>query len=299
MNTPMDEVYLNFSPDSLWLLNICLGLIMFGVSLDLKLSEFKNLAKAPKGVWLGLVSQFLLLPALTYILVYFWNPSPSMALGMILVAACPGGNVSNFISSLSGGSLALSVSLTMLATMLSPFLTPLNFTLWGQGFFPAQHIMKEIDVTYLQLAETVLVLLVIPMILGMLFSYRFPKLTLFIKKPIRVISLVIFAAFVVIAFSKNVDLFLAFIAAIFILVMFHNLMAYFGGWLVGWLGKLPVNEKKSIIVETGIQNSGLALVIIFNFFDGLGGMALIAAWWGIWHILAGLGIASVMRLWKN
>lgn len=299
MNTPMDEVYLNFSPDSLWLLNICLGLIMFGVSLDLNLLEFKNLAKSPKGVWLGLVSQFLLLPALTFVLVSIWKPNPSLALGMMLVAACPGGNVSNFISSLSGGSIALSVSLTMLATLLSPFLTPLNFTLWGQAYEPAQHIMKEIDVTYLQLAETVLVLLVIPMIAGMLFSNRFPKLTLVIKKPIRIISLVIFAAFVVVAFSKNVDLFLAFIGAIFLLVLVHNLTAFFGGWLVGTAGKLPVNEKKSIIVETGIQNSGLALVVIFNFFDGLGGMALVAAWWGIWHILAGLGIASVMRLWKS
>lgn len=248
---------------------------------------------------MGLIAQFILLPTLTFVLIWLWSPPPSLALGMILVAACPGGNVSNFISSLGGGSIALSVSLTMLATLLSPFLTPLNFTLWGNAYAPAQHIMTEINVTYLQLAETVMILLVIPMILGMVFARKLPTLTARIKKPIRIISLVIFAAFVIIAFSKNVDLFLAFIGAIFVLVLVHNLSAFLGGWIMGWAGRLPLPERKSIIVETGIQNSGLALVVIFNFFDGLGGMALVAAWWGIWHILAGLGIASLMRIWKN
>ncbi len=295
----MNEIYLNFSQDSLWVLNISLGLIMFGVALDLKLGQFKELLKAPKGVWFGLASQFLILPILTFIAIYFLNPEPGIALGMMLVAACPGGNVSNFISAMSGGSIALSVTLTMLATLLSPVLTPFNFTFWGSMYEPAGHIMKEIDVTYIQLVETVLILLVIPMIIGMLFAARLQTITEKIKKSIRILSLVIFAGFVVIAFSKNVDAFTAFIGAIFFWVLVHNLVAFGGGWIMGKLGGLPVSERKSLIIETGIQNSGLALVIIFNFFDGLGSMALIAGWWGIWHILAGLGIASLMRLWKS
>lgn len=295
----MDEVYLNFSQDSLWILNISLGLIMFGVALDLRLEQFKELVKAPKGVWFGLASQFLLLPLLTFVVVSLLKPAPGIALGMILVAACPGGNVSNFISALSGGSIALSVSLTMLATLLSPVLTPFNFTFWGGWYEPASHIMKEIDVTYMQLVETVLILLVLPMAIGMLFASKMPRVTLKIKRPIRTLSLLVFAGFVVVAFAKNVDAFTAFIGAIFLWVLIHNLSAFAGGWFMGKLGKLPVPERKSLIIETGIQNSGLALVIIFNFFDGLGSMALIAGWWGIWHILAGIGIASFMRLWKS
>ena len=295
----IDQVYLNFNKDGLWLLNICLGLIMFGVSLDLHVSQFKDLLKQPKAIFFGLFSQFILLPAITFALVSVWNPMPSLALGMILVAACPGGNVSNFISSLSGGNIALSVSLTILATMLSLFLTPLNFTLWGNAYEPASHIMSEIDVSYLELLETVFVLLIIPMSIGMIVSAKWPTFTEKIKKPIKALSLIIFAAFVGIAFSKNYDLFTSFIGAIFILVLVHNFLGFIGGYLSGVVGKLSIPDRKSIIIETGIQNSGLALVITFNFFDGLGGMAIIAAWWGIWHIVAGMGIASLLKKWKD
>lgn len=295
----IDQVFLNFNKDGLWLLNICLGLIMFGVALDLHVSHFKDLLKSPKSIFFGLFSQFILLPAITFGLVSIWNPVPSMALGMILVAACPGGNVSNFISSISGGNIALSVSLTVLATMLSLFLTPLNFTLWGKAYAPAAGIMSEIDVCYIELLQTVFVLLIIPMAIGMFVADRWPAFTEKIKKPIKALSLIIFAAFVGVAFSNNYDIFTAFIGSIFILVLVHNLLGFLGGYISGSIGKLSVSDRKSIIIETGIQNSGLALVITFNFFDGLGGMAIIAGWWGIWHILAGLGIASLLKKWKD
>ena len=111
--------------------NIVIALIMFGVALDIRWRHFIDLLKNPKSVVVGAVSQFLLLPALTFLLVLIVKPTPTVALGMILVAACPGGNISNFMSYLAKGNTALSVSLTAVSTSLAVLMTPLNFTLWG------------------------------------------------------------------------------------------------------------------------------------------------------------------------
>src|SRR5690606_32924898 len=104
-------------------------------------------------------------------------------------------------------------------------------------------------------------------------------------------SIAIFAGFVVIAFANNSELFTRFIHLVVVLVFFHNAIALGSGYLLGVAGKLPEADKRSLAIETGIQNSGLGLLLIFSFFNGMGGMAIVAGWWGIWHIISGLGIA--------
>jgi BASS family bile acid:Na+ symporter len=291
----IDQVQLNFSPDSLFVLNLSLGLIMFGVALELSISDFKRLLSAPRPVFAGVFAQFLMLPALTFLLVYAMEPAPSMALGMILVAACPGGNVSNFMSLLAKGNAALSVSLTAMATLLAIFMTPFNFAFWGSLYGPTQSLLQEVSLNPFQLLRTVAILLGVPLVLGMVFSHYFPSLTQRILKPLRFLSILIFAAIVGIAFANNFDFFLLYIHLIFFLVLIHNAIALGSGYL--WARLLGLSEAncRALSIETGIQNSGLGLILIFNFFDGLGGMAIVAAWWGIWHIIAGLGVASFWR----
>lgn len=288
----VDDIQLNFSEDSLTVLNICLGIIMFGVALDLHWSDFKRLVSEPKSTLTGVVSQFLLLPFLTFLLVWAFNPHPSIALGMLLVAACPGGNISNFMCQLAKGNVALSVSLTAIATTLAIFMTPLNFTFWGSLLPSTSGLMQEISINPIDMFKTIVVLLGLPLILGMLFNYHFPKITAKIKKPVKIASILFFGAFVIIAFSNNYDYFLKYIHLVALIVLIHNGLGLIGGFSFAKLMKLPKNDARSISIETGIQNSALALILIFNFFDGKGGMALIAAWWGIWHILSGLTLAS-------
>lgn len=288
----IDEIRLNFSEDSLRVLNICLGIIMFGVALDLHWSDFKRLVSEPKSTLTGMTSQFLLLPFLTFLLVWAFGPHPSIALGMFLVAACPGGNISNFICQLAKGNVALSVSLTAITTMVAIFMTPLNFTFWGSILPGTKTLMQEISINPVDMFKTIVVLLGLPLVLGMLFNYHFPKLTARIKKPVKIASIIFFAAFVVIAFSNNYDYFLQYIHLVALMVLVHNGIGLLGGFLFAKIMKLPNIDARSISIETGIQNSALALILIFNFFDGKGGMALIAAWWGIWHILSGLTLAA-------
>jgi BASS family bile acid:Na+ symporter len=300
----MDKARLDFSDGGLLVLNITIAIIMFGVALEIKVSNFKELFKHPKPVILGVVSQFFLLPLLTFLLIMaFWsNITIGVAMGMILVAACPGGNISNFISTLSKGNAALSVSLTAIATVSAIFMTPLNFSIWGklyELFGPYAHnsLLKDIEIDPIQMFKTVTILLGIPILAGMLFNHFFKKATEIIKKPIRIFSIIFFMGMVVMMFVNNYDYFIKHIAWILLIVFIHNALALSTGYGFASAFKLHLREKKTLAIETGIQNSGLGLVLLFNpkIFPPelpLGGMMIVVAWWGIWHILSGLSIAT-------
>ena len=287
----LDEIQLNFNQDSLLLLNICMGLVMFGVAIELDLGDFAKVLKQPRGFIAGLISQFLLLPVITFMLVLLIDPIPSVALGMILIACCSGGNISNMLTVMAGGNGALSVSLTAFATMAAVVATPANFALWGNLYLSTGAELPTVSISFLEMLKTVLLMLGLPLVLGMLFRHKFPELNDRIRKPIRIVSIVIFGAFVVGAFSANFQIFLEYIHFIILIVLLHNALAYGSGYSLGKIFGLSTADKKAITIETGIQNAGIALVLIFNFFDGLGGMAIIAGWWGIWDIVSGLAVA--------
>ncbi len=307
----MDAATLNFSQGGLLILNITIAVIMFGVALEIKLSHFKELIRKPKPVIIGVISQFLLLPFLTFSLIMlFWNNiTVGVAMGMILVASCPGGNVSNFISSLSKGNSALSVSLTAIATISAVFMTPLNFYFWGKAYqtlgpWADNPLLQELSIDPISMFKTVLILLGLPIVLGMLTNHFLPKLTEKVTKPIKIFSIVFFMGMVVIMFANNYDHFIKYISWILLIVLIHNAIAISSGYGFAKLFRLNFQNSKTIGIETGIQNSGLGLVLLFNpkIFPqdlALGGMMIVVAWWGIWHILAGLSIASIWRRKNN
>lgn len=289
----LDWVKLNFSPTALLIMNITIAFIMFGVAMEIKPESFKQVLKEPKSLILGIFSQFIALPALTFLMILFIQPTATVALGMILVASCPGGNVSNFMSSVAKGNIALSVSLTAFATISAVFMTPVNFAFWGNLYSETSNMVIPIRIDFLEILRTVLLLLGVPVVLGIWFSKTFPELTNRIVNPVKKLSMVIFLLFIVMAFAGNINFFMSYIHLIVFIVLAHNALALLTGFTIGTLGKVSRADRRSLSIETGIQNSGLGLVIIFNprLFDGLGGMAFIAAWWGIWHIISGLTIS--------
>lgn len=289
----LDWIWLNFTQSGLLFMNLTLAFIMFGVALQIKLEHFKMLIGNPKPVVLGFISQFVALPLVTFILVLIIKPTPSVAMGMILVAACPGGNISNFISAMGKGNIALSVTLTAIATIGAIFMTPLNFAFWGSLYSEASNLVIPIEIDSVEMIKTVLMLLGIPIIIGMWFAHKFPETTKKILKPIKISSILFFMGFVVAAFASNFEYFLKYIHLIALIVIAHNALGLLTGYLIPTIFKLPKRDRRTIAIETGIQNSGLGLVLIFNpnLFDGLGGMAFIAATWGIWHMVSGLALA--------
>lgn len=291
MGSPLDTIELDFGTGSLWILNISLAIIMFGVSLNLTIDDFRRVFRNPKSPLLGMLSQFIVLPALTFGLVLIIKPAPSIAMGMMLVAACPGGNISNFISHLSGANTALSVSLTAFSTLAAIVMTPFNLRFWASLYEPTNILLTEISIDHLEVFKAITLLLGIPLIVGMVFRKLKPELAQRISKTLKPVSVLIFISFVLLAFAKNYQIFIDYFQYIIFIVFVHNAIALLSGYLIARITNLPLPDQKTLAIETGIQNSGLGLLLIFTFFNGLGGMAIIAAWWGIWHIVSGLAIA--------
>lgn len=297
---PLDLVRLNFNQESVDLMNIAIAFIMFGVALGIKPEHFRVVVMRPKPVLLGVVSQYLLLPALTYLLVLLVRPSNSVALGMILVASCPGGNVSNLISAISKSNITLSVSLTGITTMLSLVMTPLNFAFWGGLYAKHSPLLVPISIEPVEMFRTVFLILGIPVILGMTVGMKFPKFVRKVEKSVQAASIIFFIGFIAAALAGNFSIFLRYIHLTFLLVLIHNGIAFLSGYSLPRLLGVDELNSRTISIETGIQNSGLGLALIFNprIFPpelNLGGMAFIAAWWGIWHIVAGLLLAFYWR----
>lgn len=289
--TDIDQIRINFNSNELYLLNIALAIIMFGIALDIKIDDFKTLFRYPKVVSVGILSQFILLPILTFLMVIILKPHPSIALGMILIGSVPGGNVSNFFSKLSKANVALSISLTAFATFFAVFMTPINFEFWGSMYTPTKLLLKEISIDFWDMARVVMTLMGIPLLIGMLIRHYQPKIAQKISKILKPLSVIFFLILIVLAFKQNWDLFLQHIHLVFWLVIAHNILAFLLGYFTAKAFKLSHQDTKTITIETGIQNSGLGLLLIFGFFQGMGGMALFAAFWGIWDIISGMAIA--------
>jgi BASS family bile acid:Na+ symporter len=287
----LDAIKLNFNPQSLMALNVLIGLMMLGMALDIRLEDFRRVVVSPRGPAIGLGAQFILLPAFTFLLTLALRPAPSIALGMMLVAACPGGNLSNLMTYLAGGNAALSVSMTAISTAAAIVMTPLNLSLWGQLNPATRGILRKVRLSPLDVLGSIVLILGLPLAAGIAIAHRFPALTRRFQRPFKVLSVVVFIGFIAVALAANWQVFLRVVGLVVLVVMLHNALALALGYLAARLAGLPPRDVRAVSIEVGLQNSALGLVLIFDFFEGIGGMAIITAWWGIWHIIAGLSLS--------
>ena len=301
----IDSIQVSLNAGGVNTINIVLAFVMFGVALGIKPAMFVEVFRKPKSVLLGMLCQLVLLPALTCglaILMGSWI-SPMMGLGMILVASCPGGNISNFMSSLAKANIELSVSLTAISTALAVLMTPFNFWLWGNLYLHTAAVAAEVPTLVIPLWDvfkTIFILLGVPLTLGILTSQFLPIVANVLKKPLQWASILFFIAMVILSFSSNMDAFLQCVRYIFVVVLIHNLLALSIGFGVGSVAKVLRPDRRTLTIETGIQNSGLGLALmlgtsLFANFPPHGGMLVITAWWGIWHIISGLTVATVFN----
>jgi BASS family bile acid:Na+ symporter len=289
----IEPVSLNFSPENLIAINILIAIMMFGVSLELTHADFKRIVTNPKAPVIGLILQFLLLPAITCLATWIFNIPPMLAMGMILVASCPGGAFSNIMTWLAKGNVALSVSMTAVSSIAATVLTPLNFSFYAWLNPLTRPLLTEIAMDPWGLLQLVIMVLAIPLALGMTVGNKYPNFTKKVQKPLKIFALLLLLALTAAAFASNTEVFLKHFKTFIFLVIAHNAIAlslgYFGAKLMG----LPEYDRRAISLEVGIQNGALALVIIFTFFPDASGMLLIAAFWGVWHLVSGLTLASI------
>ncbi len=282
-----------FSPQSLLVLNAILAGMIFGVSLKLTRADFVRVIKQPRAPLAGLLAQFVLLPAGTCLATALLNVPAELALGMILIASCPGGSYSNIMTWLSKASVPVSVSMTAVSSLAAIVMTPFNFSLYGYLNPHTRVLLRDIALDPVNLIALVALVLVLPLILGMTIGARYPKLADRADKPMRVFTLFVFLLFVVVAFANNIELFIRFAGQILMLVAAHNIFALSLGYCAARLMRLPQDERRAVTLEVGIQNTALGLSIIFTFFPEAGGMMLIAGLWSFWHLLAGMTLALI------
>jgi bile acid:Na+ symporter, BASS family len=283
------DIHINFSDGNIFVLNLALALIMFGVSLGLHPADFKRVLEKPGGVAGGLIIQYLLLPSITLGMCKLFSVSTGIAFGLLLVMVSPGGNMSNFLTKMARGDVALSVTLTAITTIMAAAATPKLFNFWSS--FVADETVTVQSLSMWKMAKIVLLLTALPLAAGMLFTRFSPYWARKIEPVMKHGSLLIFFTFLIVAFIKNKSTFLDHIGMVFGLVAIINALALFIGFMLPMAGGAGKYKSKAIAIEAGIKNSGLSLVLVFNFWDGWGEPALVAAWWGIWHLLAGSALA--------
>ena len=292
----LDSVQLNFSPVAVLVLNGLLAIIVFGIALDLTVADFLRVRQRWRALATGLIAQWLLLPLVTLALVMLLEPSASLALGMVLIAVCPGGAVSNFFSHLARGDVALSVSLSAFSSLACFALMPLGIAFWGSLLPLTRGLLASIHIDFVQMLALVAAVLITPTVLGMLLSHHRPPLAATLRKPFRWFGMGSFALFVVLAFIANGRLFMAHGSEIIGIVFIHNALALLLGVTFATLTGCTARERRAIGIEVGIQNTALGLTVAFTFFPALGSMALITAWWGVWHLISG---AAVSLFWSR
>lgn len=309
----LDTLSINLGAGEMFVVNIILAVVMFGVALGIKVQTFKDVFQRPTAVLAGVTLQYFVLPAVTCLLTIVLNPiiTPMVAVGMILVASCPGGNISNFMTSLSNGNVELSVSMTAITTALASFVTPLNFWFWGTiycRFASVRNDIPTLEIPFMDMLHQILLILGVPIIVGMLCAHYLPNFSKRIVKPLQWLSILLFMGMVAVSLTQVLTALearwavYASILAAFLVVIIHNATALTSGYTTARLLKLPEADCRSLTIETGIQNSGLGLALLFNpaIFDPTvwssnGGMVLITALWGVWHIVSGLTVATIFR----
>ena len=303
----LDTLAINFNRTGNWLLLLFMAVVMYGVALGLKPQFFRGVFHRPRSLFIGLVCQWLVLPFVTFLMCVLLRGfiPPLVAMGLILVASCPGGAVSNFMTSYAKGNAELSVLMSTVTTLGAPIFTPINYAIWGGLYVKymdsrAGEVLRTLQVPPLQIAMTVILIIGVPVLLGLITVKFAPNASAKLKELMRYLSIAVFIVVAAIMISQNIILFEEYIGYIFIIVLIHNLLGFGVGYTASTIGKTPVKDRRAVTLEIGTQNSGLGLLLLFN--TGIfppevakGGMVFVTAWWGVWHIVSGLILGTVFR----
>lgn len=289
----VDDVVLSFTPGTLTILNIVLGLIMLGIALDTAPSDFRVVARHPKPFIIAILAQLLLLPVVTFLLTLVLPVTPSMALGMILVACCPPGNISQVLTHRSGGNVALSVSMTAVGNLVYIVAMPLSIAFWGSLHPTARDLLREVTLDPWKMLLEIFLIVGLPFAVGLLLRAKLPTFAARVQPFVKWFSLLALVGFIIGALVGNWAVFISVLGIVVLVVTVHDATALALGYGTAVLGGLGTRERKAMTFEVGIRNAGLGLGLVFAFFGGLGGMAIVAGWWGIWDIVAGLVLAGL------
>jgi bile acid:Na+ symporter, BASS family len=292
---PVDTLQINFNAGQMSVLNLAMAFLMFSVALDVKPADFRRVLQFPRSVGVGLLIQYLLFPLLTLAVIAVFQPPVSMALGMVLVSMCPSGNMTNFLTHFARANVALSVTFNAIIILLASVVTPAGFLFWSQYVPESESLRQSFEIGFADMAVIIIKLILAPLLLGMGLNRFSPLFVEKIRPWAQRLSLLIFFSILVLALLGNRENLVDYLGFAFLVVAVHNGLGLASGYWVGRLARLPEQDSRTLAFESGVHNTALGLLLIFSFFNGLGGMALIAAWYGIWDLVTGMGLALWWR----
>ena len=266
------------------LINPLLGIIMFGMGLTLKPSDFRVVFSRPKDVVIGCLAQFTVMPLLAFVLTKIFRLDAALAIGVILVGCCPGGTASNVITYLAKGDLALSVGMTAVSTILAPVLTPL--LVWSLAG-------EMVAVNVIGMLLSILWVVILPIALGLLVKQFWPRTTERATGYLPAVSTLAICLIVLIVIAANAHKLLDGGWIILLVVALHNLCGFGIGYLIGSLLGLPSAKRRAISIEVGMQNSGLATSLATLHFAAYPLATIPGAIFSVWHNISGAVLARV------
>lgn len=272
---------------------LALMLVMFSVALGLRVDDFSFLRNRPLLFLGGVFAQVVVLPFVTFLLILVMQPPASIALGMIVVACCPGGAVSNLLTYLSRGNVAASVALTATSSLLAAVLTPASILIWSHAYEPTATLLDTLEVSPLLFLGQTTFLLAVPLVLGMVVAAKAPDVAARIRRHTTVLGVSVLVGVIIYGIVYFFPVLFPALPLLGTIVVVHNALAFTTGALAGAVLSRRSPTRRALTYEIGIQNSGLALVILLSQLKGLGGAAAVAAIWGVWHLLAGGAIATM------
>ena len=265
--------------------NYLLGIVMFGMGMTLKVSDFKVVFTKPKAVIIGILSQFVIMPLLAFVLVHLFNLDPALAVGVILVGSCPGGTSSNVMTYLAKGDVALSVGMTACTTILAPIVTPALVLLLGG---------EAINVSYVSMLMSIVQVVLVPIILGFIINYFFEKFAQAFAKVLPLISVIAICLIIMAVVAANAAKLMTVGWLIVVVVMLHNLCGYALGYGVGKLLGLTREQMRTLSIEVGMQNSGLATSLATMHFATMPLAAVPGTVFSVWHNISGAIYANIL-----
>ena len=267
--------------------------VMCGMGMTMKFSDFRILIRHPRNILLGEIAQFVIMPLAGFLLSLAFSLPPELAVGVILVGCCPGGTASNVITYIARGNVAFSVGMTSVSTLLAPVLTPV-LTAFYVGLYTRSQSFGGIEVDSVKMFTDIIKIVIIPVFAGCLFNYFFSRISSRVVNFLPYISCAAICIIIGFVIDANSGRLFEHGFIIILVVILHNLTGYLFGFLAGVLVRMSIPERKALAIEVGMQNSGMATTLASTCFQGLALATVPGAVFSAWHNISGAVVASVM-----
>ncbi len=293
--TDIDQLDLNLADGFQLAVKAIVALFLFGIALDTKIGDFRDVARRPWVILAGLFAQYVVMPGLTVLLTLALDVRGSVAIGMILVVCCPAGNLSNILTHRSRGDVALSVSLTAVSTIAAVVVTPIALAFWC-GLNPAaDDLLRDVHIDPWDMVGEAIFLIGLPFALGILIAWRRPSVSERARKIVEPAALTLLLLIVVGGLAGQFGTFIDYVGVVAVAIILQNALSLLVGYGTGRATRLPESGVRAMTLELGLRNTGLALVLALGFFGELGGVAFVAAMWGLWDVITGLVLSTWWR----